>query len=861
MTGTLPPIIAATNFNLSTTGSSNASTNIANAKLFYTGTSATFTTTTQFGSTISNPSGAFSISGSQNMVSGINHFWLTYDINAGATWEDSVKGQCLNITGSGSMGIVVPTTTAPIGSSIIDPYCLGTVTYSGQGYNIFISNVNVPGEWGVTLNNTTGCTGIFPFMWTTYLNQKAYLRQGNSYPFTVAIPSYTNPTAFGVWVDWNSNYIFTDAGEFFPTSVISSAGTIPATGTIIVPATATIGNHRMRIRANLSSAPTQGQVCSNLTYGEQEDYTIQVLVDTNMKYISSTTTRTDTSGIYRPYNDAKIISVQVVTAGGISPLPATNFTFNTSGSSNPGSDITNAHLYYTGTSNVFSTTTQFGIQNLPSGAFNITGTQSLSAGTNYFWLTYDVGASATIGDTVNCRCNLLTIGGSSYTPTVQLPAGLRKIVGASLCGTYTIPTDYASISAAITAINTAGVVGCPVTIQVPAGWRERAGNLTLNVTGSPSAPIKFVKINSGANPLITATAGTGIYDGIIKLNGVSYITFDGIDLTDTASNTTTTTMMEWGYALLRPDATHGCQYDTIRNCTITLNKTNTSNSWSYGIFSNNITLTGTSVTPTSTSGTNSYNSFINVNLTKCFGGFYIQGYNDPNSPYNLYDHYNIITSNGLMRSSVTDFGYNVSATYNMYGVYATYQDGFTVSNTYFNNNTASAYNPFNGDGIYIVSGTNSNATVIGDTITIVSNGASYTVYGIYNTSGANGTSNTINISNNVITGCTDANATTQNFYGIYQNSSAYNVNVNNNQIVGNSLGGTSSSTGTFYGVYANGGNTAIEKFSTARAVGGASGASILLLLSMSMRPRIGIVHEFDKPGMRNASFISATSCS
>ncbi|MCE1165014.1 MAG: hypothetical protein LWX07_06405, partial [Bacteroidetes bacterium] len=140
---------------------------------------------------------------------------------------------------------------------------------------------------------------------------------------------------------------------------------------------------------------------------------------------------------------------------------------------------------------------------------------------------------------------------------------------AQLSGVKTIPGDYATISAAITALNSSGVGSGGVTFNIAAGYTETASNLIITATGTSDSPVIFQKSGSGSNPLITAGVGTGTMDGIILLSGSDYITFDGIDLKDAATNTTTTTQMEWGFALLKVDGTNGSQYNTIRNCTIT----------------------------------------------------------------------------------------------------------------------------------------------------------------------------------------------------------------------------------------------------------------------------------------------------
>ena len=118
VTGTCSPI-SVTAFNFNTTGSTAASTDILNAKLYSTGTSGTFATTTLFG-TAANPNGAFTINGSQNLsTAGTYNFWLTYDIkpNGVSIPGDLVDAQFLSSVVSGNTN--VPTVTNPAGSRTI----------------------------------------------------------------------------------------------------------------------------------------------------------------------------------------------------------------------------------------------------------------------------------------------------------------------------------------------------------------------------------------------------------------------------------------------------------------------------------------------------------------------------------------------------------------------------------------------------------------------------------------------------------------------------------------------------------------------------------------------------------------------
>ena len=128
--GTLSPF-SVTGFSLGTNGSTNPPTDITNAKIYYTGTSNVFSTATLFGTTVG-PNGTFALAGSQVLSSGTNYFWLTYDVPGTATYLNTLDGQCNNITGTGAMGTVVPTTIAPVGNRFIDKYCVGTFTNAGS---------------------------------------------------------------------------------------------------------------------------------------------------------------------------------------------------------------------------------------------------------------------------------------------------------------------------------------------------------------------------------------------------------------------------------------------------------------------------------------------------------------------------------------------------------------------------------------------------------------------------------------------------------------------------------------------------------------------------------------------------------
>ncbi len=173
------------------------------------------------------------------------------------------------------------------------------------------------------------------------------------------------------------------------------------------------------------------------------------------------------------------------------------------------------------------------------------------------------GSFASVPSSSSLTKNQFPVGGSVHQYAIYGP----------LSGTYPVGAGqrHPTIASAITSLNTLGVDG-PVTFDIPAGHTETLVNAQFTTT-TPSATntVTFRKVGSGANPLVTAGPGTGVYDGLIEFRGTDNVTFDGIDLADdTVANTTTTTRMEWGFGIFVASATDASRYITIRNCRITL---------------------------------------------------------------------------------------------------------------------------------------------------------------------------------------------------------------------------------------------------------------------------------------------------
>ena len=370
--------------------------------------------------------------------------------------------------------------------------------------------------------------------------------------------------------------------------------------------------------------------------------------------------------------------------------------------------------------------------------------------------------------------------------------GVKNIPGAGGAN------DYATIAAAVTALNTSGVGAGGVTFEVAANHVETSANILLTTnTASAANPIVFIKFGAGANPLVTAGVGVSTtVDGIIKIQGTDYVTFNGIDVVDPVSNLTTTTRMEWGYAILMTSATDASQNITLVNCNITLQKAYTASPYSSGIYSKNHNGTvTTAITPTAATGVVSNCTVDNCNISDVIYGINWNGYSTA-TYYGNNNHFGYTTGN-----TITNFGGAATAPYGMYFIY---QNNLKVAN---NNITGGAGTTTTEYGIYLSTGTNSNVDVSGNTINLTCAATTSTVYGIYSSMGASGTNNTVTLYNNTIT-VIYPTATTGIIYGIYHSIGPWHCDINNNNIIDCVIGSASATaTGSFYGLYTFGSNS------------------------------------------------------
>ncbi|MNK51274.1 HYR domain protein [compost metagenome] len=111
-----------------------------------------------------------------------------------------------------------------------------------------------------------------------YLDQVGQVDQGKEYPFVLDANTNFGYDYATVFIDWNQNGNFTDAGEVYEVGAMTSDSTdgVQINGDINVPADALTGKTRMRVVLNWDVSITDP--CDNTTsfFGQSEDYMIDV---------------------------------------------------------------------------------------------------------------------------------------------------------------------------------------------------------------------------------------------------------------------------------------------------------------------------------------------------------------------------------------------------------------------------------------------------------------------------------------------------------------------------------------------------------------------------------------------------------
>tara|TARA_Y100000991_G_scaffold56544_1_gene41370 strand:- start:17401 stop:21453 length:4053 start_codon:yes stop_codon:yes gene_type:complete len=212
-------------------------------------------------------------------------FDVTYEIN-GETVTETVSGplegnssmeytfvQTADLSAFGSYSIYVYTSldgdSDPANdtwqASVTNVNCAPSMDCSfGDGLQLF--------QFG-DINNESGCEGYGDFT-----DQSTDVELGESYDITMT-------TGYGdqwvrIWIDYNDDFNFTLDELILDNYEIadgSAGGSYTETVNVIIPTSASLGQHLMRVKTSWATVLVPDDACEVTPYGETEDYMINIL--------------------------------------------------------------------------------------------------------------------------------------------------------------------------------------------------------------------------------------------------------------------------------------------------------------------------------------------------------------------------------------------------------------------------------------------------------------------------------------------------------------------------------------------------------------------------------------------------------
>jgi hypothetical protein len=390
----------------------------------------------------------------------------------------------------------------------------------------------------------------------------------------------------------------------------------------------------------------------------------------------------------------------------------------------------------------------------------------------------------------------------------QVQAQISVTVSNETNTTPNLNATYPSLALALDDLNAVTAMSGPVTLTLSGSETApekgfTLGSATLNAALSATNTLTLsgsgvTTINAGVG---TATPGSALPDGMLKLVGADWVTLNGITFTD--SNVTNPATMEFGVALFKLSATDGAQNNTIVNCVFNMQRVNNaSGSGPMADGSAAITLLNAVPTAAATnllsltaaSGSNSFNKIYGNTINGGNTGINLSGF-AALTPFVASDYGNDVGGNSIATgNTLLNFG-GGGTTAPAVGIRTLNQRDLNVSYNILNNNNGSGVNHATTlRGIFVNTSTSASSTINSNNVVVSGGGTTSLVEAISNASGSTAASNTVNINDNTIR-FSYTTATSGVFTAINNSSTAATVNINNNDI--QQLGSTNyPSTGT-----------------------------------------------------------------
>ncbi|MDB9980088.1 M4 family metallopeptidase [Ulvibacter sp.] len=451
---------------------------------------------------------------------------LSVYLGSNSQYSDARAGaiqSAIDLYGAGSAEEIATTNAwyaVGVGAAYGTPsnYCNSASTNVNDEY---ISRVQLG-----TINNSSGAQ-----FYSDFTNQSTDLNEGQAYTITVT-PTWTGRVyseGYAVWIDYNNDQDFSDAGELVWSK--STSTNTPNSGTFTVPAGTAGTATRMRVSMKYNGVPT---ACETFTYGEVEDYTVNLggsgadtqspsnptsLATTNITQTTvdlSWNASTDNVGVtgYDVYQGTSNIGTVTGTSVQITGLTAsTSYTFSVRARDAAGN--------ISGASNTVNVTTSASPDTqAPSNPSNLVASNIAETTADLSWSASTDNVAVTGYDVYQGAANIGTVTGTSV-----------QITGLTASTSYTFSVRARDAAGNVSgASNTVNVT----TSAPPADTQAPSVPIGLVVTSVTQNTVDFSWNASSDNVGVT---GYDVYQGTTSLGTVSGTTYQASGLTASTSYT------------------------------------------------------------------------------------------------------------------------------------------------------------------------------------------------------------------------------------------------------------------------------------------------------------------------------------
>jgi endonuclease I/chitodextrinase len=252
--------------------------------------STTVNGTTAAASDTQAPTAPTSLAASGTTASSANLSWATSTDNVGVTGYEVYQGATLKATVTSTTFTVTGLTSATAYSfSVKAKDAAGNISAASNVVNVTTltastsycasqGNSTADEKIGKVVFGTINNTSVGTAGYENFTSLSSNTSRGTSYTITIT-PSWTSTVyseGYAVWIDYNQNGLFTDAGELVWSKAIST--TTPVSGSFTISAAAALGSTRMRVSMKYNGIPTS---CEAIPYGQVEDYSVNIIAGTS----------------------------------------------------------------------------------------------------------------------------------------------------------------------------------------------------------------------------------------------------------------------------------------------------------------------------------------------------------------------------------------------------------------------------------------------------------------------------------------------------------------------------------------------------------------------------------------------------